>query len=216
MLMHSSKKHRDYLEFLTNCFRFCSLAILCKDSSFFFFFNPLFYWHSSCRAEGDKRGENSEDSWILCPYFNVPLMCEWIQIKIYLLFFPQKVSHVALWQMIVESNRANDIACSIWFPLFFWHSKLPYVLFKTFYHFYFSHDKVAFPSMLHMGTDPPVVPVGHFWFHLVLCMSWTVRKHPSLAVVFLWSIVRGYQHNTSLNILEHIPSNPEHTIIRGN
>lgn len=52
-------------------------------------------------------------------------------------------------------------------------------------------------------------------FHLVPRMSFAVRQCPGLAVVFLWSSVRGYQHNTRLNMLEHIPSNPEHTVIRG-
>lgn len=42
-----------------------------------------------------------------------------------------------------------------------------------------------------------------------------VRRRPGLAVAFLWSSIEGYQHNTRLNMLEHIPSNPEHTVIRG-
>lgn len=46
-------------------------------------------------------------------------------------------------------------------------------------------------------------------------MSFVVTQRPSLAVVFLRNSVRGYLHNTRLNMLVHIPSNPEHTVIRG-
>ena len=64
-----SKSARDYLvlsaEFLSNCFRFCSLAFLCKDP--FFLFSPSA--ECTCRVAGDKGGEsrNLKDHWILCP-----------------------------------------------------------------------------------------------------------------------------------------------------
>lgn len=46
-------------------------------------------------------------------------------------------------------------------------------------------------------------------------MLFGMKLCPGLAVVFLWSSVKGYYHNTRLNMSEHIPSNPEHTVIRG-
>lgn len=52
-------------------------------------------------------------------------------------------------------------------------------------------------------------------FNLVLCMPFAIMRSAGLAVVLLWSRVSGYQHNSRLNMLEHIPSNPEHTVIRG-
>lgn len=40
--------------------------------------------------------------------------------------------------------------------------------------------------------------------------------HPGVAVVIpCSSSIRRYQHNTTLNMFEHIPSNPKHTVIRG-
>lgn len=77
--MPSFPKHRDYLEFLTNCFRFCLLAVLCKDA----FLPPVLHWHSACRAKGDKKKRKFK---ILRTYFNVLLMCERMQIKKCLLF----------------------------------------------------------------------------------------------------------------------------------
>lgn len=73
---------------------------------------------------------------------------------------------------------------------------------------------VFFPTFC-MNSEPPDVTVSRFWFHLVLCISFAARRHSSQGVVFLWSIIRGYQHNTSLNTLEHIPCNPQSSIIRG-
>ena len=132
------------------------------------FFSPALRWHGACRAEGDKRGENSEDCWILCPYFNVPLMCEWMQIKICrLFFFSWKYCMLQFYKMTVEWNRADDIAYSISFPLFFWPSKLPYVLFKRFWHFHFNPYKLCVvPSFLCITTEPPVVPFGEFRWHI--------------------------------------------------
>lgn len=79
-----SKSAHDYLEFLSNCFRFRSLAFLCRDP--FFLFSPSAEW--TCRVAGDK-GERVEIQKIIeyfALYVNVPLMWEWMQIKTCLLF----------------------------------------------------------------------------------------------------------------------------------
>lgn len=67
-----SKSAHDYLEFLSNCFRFRSLAFLCRDP--FFLFSPSAEW--TCRVAGDK-GERVEIQKIIeyfALYVNVPLM----------------------------------------------------------------------------------------------------------------------------------------------
>lgn len=137
---------------------------------FFFFFFPALRWHSACRAKGDKRGENSEDCWILCPCFNVPLMCEWMQIKICLLFFSWKHHMLQFYKMTVEWNRADDIAYSISFLLFLWPSKSPYVLFKRFQHFHFNPDKLGAFSLLSLLKS--WIPCCPIWPGLVPYSTW--------------------------------------------
>lgn len=149
---------------------------------FFLFFYTVLRWHSACRAEGDKRGENSEDCWILCPYFNVPLMCERMQIKMCLLFFfSWKYRMLQFCKMTVEWKRADDIAYSISFPLFLWPSKLPYVLFKSFQHFHFNPHKLgAFLFLpLHQNSTPcrPIWPV----FDSTWCSACRLRRGSVLA-----------------------------------
>lgn len=136
----------------------------------------------------------------------------------YVFFFARKTSLVAALQMTEGWSRSVDMHPVYDFhyfpgplngPMFYWKvsNSSPLVSINL--------KKPKKKKKLCSNSEPPDVTFGRFWFHLVLCISFAVWQHSSLGVVFLWSIIRGYQHNTSLNTLEHIPSNPQHTVIRG-
>lgn len=122
-------------------------------------------WHSACRAEGDKRGENSEDCWILCPYFNVPLMCERMQIKKCLLFFfsPESIAccNFAKWQW---SGKEQMILHTVYhFHYFSGPLNCPMFYLKASNTFTLIHTNLVHSfSFLCIRTQPPVVPFDPF------------------------------------------------------
>lgn len=163
---------------------------------FFSFLFPARCWHRACRAEGDKRGENSEDCWILCPYFNAPLICEWMQIKISLsFFFLLKVLHVTILQNDsgVEHSRyycmqyiiSRYFSCPLNYPMFYAKG------FNTFH--------LNTNPLLNQRAEPPAVPFGQFW-----CLNPPGALHGVRGEVVSWPAcaapAKQRQHNTRLNM----------------
>ena len=139
----------------------------------FFFFTQ----RSVGTALAELREIRGEKIQKIVEFFALILMCPWCVNEckskyVYFFFFSWKYRMLQFYKMTVEWNRADDIAYSISFPLFLWPSKLPYVLFKRFNTFTLIHTNLVYfcPSSC-IRTEPPVVPFGQFWFHLVLCMS---------------------------------------------
>lgn len=174
------------------------------------------------RELGGEEKKNSEDCWILRHYFNVPLMCQWIQIKIYQLFFffQESTSCCSFLRNDSGAERSSADDTAHVYDSHYFSSPLnyPHVLFKGANVFTLAHTNLRYFSSI-LKPPAPILPPSHLarsdstWCS---ACRFAARRPPSLAAVLLWSIVRGYQHNTRLNILEHIPSNPEHTVIRGN
>lgn len=156
-------------------------------------------------------------------------MCPWCLNECksnYAFFFAVKISHVAALQMTEGWNRSVDMHTVYDFhyfpgplngPMFNLKVSITSPLVSRNCRCVPRHPPPLPPpkKKLCMKSEPPDVIFGRFWFHLVLCISLAVWQCSSQGVVFLWCIIRGYQHNTSLNTLEYIPSNPQHTAIRG-
>lgn len=135
-------------------------------------------------------------------------MCEWMQIK--MSAFSWKYWMLQFQKMTVESNRVNNIAYSISFSYF------PVSLNCSM--FYLKHTSIHNNFTLHPLSQIwahhfPIWPGFDVLLHLVL-YTVCIRKAPQLGGGVREAALRGYQHNTSLNMLEHIPSNPEYTVIR--
>lgn len=129
----------------------------------------------------------------------------------FFIFFPWKYCMLQFYKATVEWNIADDIAYSISLPLFLWLSKLTYVLSKMFWHFSSNPTWCKYFHFAESGLNPLR---SHLACHHA-CMVFVVRLLPGMAALLLWRSIGGDQHNTRLNMFEHIPSNPEHTVIIG-
>lgn len=115
------------------------------------------------------RGEKKvEDCWILCPYFNVPLMCEWMQIKICQLFSPECIACCSStkwqWSGIEQMMILHTVYHFGYFP---GPLNCPMFYLKASNTFTLIHrNLVHFSPFLCLRTKALVVLFSQFWCHI--------------------------------------------------